>query len=94
LKGLDFLLDIKAGGFVLHHQYAQCDPLPQHGHTEEGLVDLFARLRLVREGRMGLGMGEIERFRPLGNQANKTLAGTHRGLMDRFARQTFGGIEF
>ena len=43
---------------------------------------------------MGLGMCEIERFCPQGDQADQTLARPHRGFMDSFARKTLGGIEF
>ena len=94
LQSLDFLLDILARGFVLHDQNAKRHTLPQNGHAEEGLIDFFARFRLVGEGRMGLSMGEIERFGPLGDQTDQTLARPHRGFMHGLGGQTLCGIEF
>ena len=54
LQRLDFLLGIGAPGAVLHHQHAERVAGAQHRHAEEGVVDLFAGLRPVGEGRMRL----------------------------------------
>ena len=58
---LDLVLAIVALGAVLHDQHAERAAGAQHRHAEEGIVDLFARLRQVGEGRMRLGVRKIER---------------------------------
>ena len=42
---------------------------------------------------MGLRVGERQRFRLFGDQADQALARCHGGEMDRFAVQALGGVE-
>ena len=49
---LDLVLAIMPLGAVLHDQDAERAAGAQHGNAEEGIVDFFAGLRQVGEGRM------------------------------------------
>jgi hypothetical protein len=75
----------------LHHQDAERRAATQHRHAEEGLIDFFARLRLVGKGRVGLSVRERKRLGCRGDEADETFLGAHRGHMHRFALQSFGG---
>ena len=64
LERLDLLLRIGAPRPVLHHQHAERVAGAQDRDAEEGVVDLFAGLRPVGEGGMGLGVGQVDGVRP------------------------------
>ena len=66
LQRLDFLVAILTLGAVLHRQHAEHVAAAQDRHAEERVIDLLAGLRPVGEGRMVLGVGEIERLGLLG----------------------------
>ncbi len=90
LERLDLFLRIGAPGAVLHHQHADRRAAAQDRHAEERLIDLFARLGLVREGRMMLGVGQRERLGARGDEADEALARLHRRQVDGFTVQAFG----
>ena len=93
LQRLDLFLGIGAPRPVLHHEDAERIAAAQDRHAQEGLIDFLAGLGPVREGRMGLRVGERERLRLFGDQADEALARRHGGEMDRLAVQAFGGVE-
>ena len=80
-------------GAVLHDEDAERVAGAQHGHAEEGLVDLLARLRLVGEGGVRLRVGQVERLGLLGDEADQALARLHGGEVDGVAVQALGGVE-
>ena len=57
LERLDLLLGINPVGPVLNDEDAERIAGPQEGDAQEGVVNLFAGLRPVREGGVGLGVG-------------------------------------
>ena len=59
--------------------------------TPRKAVDLFARLRLVGEGRVALGVGEGEGLRGRGDEADEAFARAHDGQVDGFPVQALGG---
>ena len=71
LQRLDLLFGVGAVGAVLHDEHAERAPGAQHRHAEEGVVDLLARLRQVGEGRMRLRVGQVERPRLRGDEADQ-----------------------
>ena len=93
LQRLDFFLVIGAMGRVLDDQNAERAAGPEHRHAEERVVDLFARFRDVAEGRVALGVGQIERPGFLGDAADQALADAQRGVVDGLGLQTLGGVE-
>ena len=93
LQRLLFLLGIGAPRPVLHHQHAERVAGAQHRHAEEGVVDLFAGLRPVGEGRMALGFREVDRVGLAGDQADQALVRAQHGLVHRLLVQAFGGVK-
>ena len=91
LQRLDLFLRIGAPGAVLHDQHPDGRPAPQHRHAEEGLVDLFARLRLVGKGGMVLGVGHRQRLGARGDEADKAFARPHGRQVDGLAIEALGG---
>ena len=91
LQRLDLLVAILTLGAVLHREHADCVAAAQDRHAEEGVVDLLARLRPVGEGRMMLGVGELQRLGLLGDQADQTLARLQMRVVDGLAVEAFGG---
>ena len=71
LQRLDLLLGVGAVRAVLHDEHAERAPGAQHRHAEEGVVDLLARLRQVGEGRVRLRVGQVERPRLRGDEADQ-----------------------
>lgn len=94
LKRLDFLLGIDAANLVLDDEHAERVAAAQDRYAEEGVVDFFARLRLVGEGRMLLRLGERQRLGALGDEADEAFARVHGGLMHGLAIEAFGGVKF
>ena len=93
LQRLDLFLRIGAVGPVLDDEHAERVAAAQDRHAEEAVIDLLARLRLVREGRMRLRVGEGERLGGAGDQADEAVAGRQGREVDGFAVQAFGGVE-
>ncbi len=93
LERFDLLLGIGAPRAVLHHQHAQRVAGPQDRHAQEGVVDLFAGLRPIGEGRMGLGVGQVDGVRFAGDQADQAFVRAQHGLVDRLPVEAFGRVE-
>ena len=93
LQRLDLLLRIGAVGAVLHDQHAERTPGAQHRHAQEGMVDLLARLRQVGEGRVRLRVGEVERPRLRGDEADEAAASHQRGAVHGARLQALRGEE-
>ena len=91
---LDLVVAVVALGAVLHDQHAERAAGPQHRHAEEGIVDLFAGLRQVGEGRVLLRVGKVERPRAGRDRADQALPELELGKVDGARVQTFGGVEF
>ncbi len=91
LQGLDLFLVILTGGAVLHREHAINLPAAHDRHAEEGSVRVFARLRPVGEARMFGGVGQVDRFGAVGDEADQALAPAHARVVDGFAVQAFGG---
>ena len=73
LQRLDLLLGVGAARAVLHDQHAERVAGAQDRHAEEGVVDLFAGLRPVGEGRMRLRVRQVERVGLARDQADQAL---------------------
>ena len=93
LQRLLFLLGIGAPRPVLHHQHAERVAGAQHRHAEEGVVDLFAGLRPVGEGRVVLGLREVDRVGLAGDQADQAFVRAQHGLVDGLLVEAFGGVQ-
>ncbi len=94
LQRLHFLFGIGALGTVLHHEHAERVAGAQDRHARERGIDLFARFRLVGEGRMILGIGQSQRLGLACDQADKALIRPHRGEMDSLAIEALCRVEF
>ena len=90
-ENLDLFFRIGALDAVLHDQHAQRIAAAQDRHAKEGIVDLFARLRPVGEGGVGLRVVQRQRLGGFCDQADKALARAHGGLVDGLALQALGG---
>ncbi len=90
-EGLDLLVGVAAFDLVLDRQHTDGPALAHHRHAQERMVDLFARLGLVGKVRVLLGVGEVDRLAPVGDEADEALALLHAQGMDRFLAQTLGG---
>ena len=94
LQRLDFLFDIGAVRAVLHHQHAERVARAENRHAEERVIDFFAGLRPVRERRMALRVGQVQRVGFAGDEADEAFVGLQHRLVHGLAVQTFGGVEF
>ena len=94
LQGLYFLLGIAAPHLVLNDENADGIAAAQDRDAQEGVVDLFARLRPVGEGRVLMRLGKRQGFGALGDQADEAFAGLHGGEMHRLAVEALRGVEF
>ncbi len=94
LQRLDLFLDIGAVGAVLHHQHAEGVAGAQDRHAEERVVDFFAGFRAIGEGRVRLGVRQVQRRRLRGDEADEALMRGQDRLVDSVPVQTFGGVEF
>ena len=92
LQRLLFLLGVGAPRPVLHHHHAERVAGAQDRHAEEGVIGLFAGFRPVGEGRMGLGVGQVDGVGLGRHQADQALFGVEHGLVDRLPVQTLGGV--
>ena len=68
-------------------------PALSTGTPRKERVDLLAGLRQVGEGRMLLRVRQVERAGRCGDGADEALAEPQLRQVDRFAVQTFGGVE-
>ncbi len=93
LQRLLFLLGIGAPRPVLHHQHAERIAGAQDRHAEERVVDLFAGLRPVGEGRVRLRFREVDRVGFAGDQADQAFVGAQHGLVHGFRLEAFGGVK-
>ena len=93
LQRLDLFLDIGALGAVLHHEHAERVAGAQDRHAEEGVVDFFAGLRAVGEGRVALRVVQIERRGFAGDEADQALMRAQHGAVHGVAVEAFGGVE-
>ena len=93
LQRFDFFFRISAPGAVLHDQNAERIAGAQDRHAEERMVDLFAGFRPVREGRMGLGVRQIDCGRLARHQADQAFVGSHHRVVHGVAVEAFGSIE-
>ena len=94
LERLDLLVGVDAPRAVLDDEHAERVAAAQDRHAQEGMVDFFARLRLVGEGRVGLGVGERERLGGCGDEADEALGRAHGSEVHRLSVQALGGVEF
>ncbi len=94
LQRLDLFLDVSALGAVLHDKHAERVAGAQDRHAEERMVDFFAGFRAERERRMALCVGQIERRRLAGDEADEAFMRAQHRSMDGVAVQAFGGVEF
>ena len=93
LQRLLFLLGVGATRPVLHHQHAERVAGAQDRNAEEGVVDLFAGLRAIREGRMVLGFRQVDRVGLARDQADQAFVRAQHGLVHRLLVQAFGGVK-
>ncbi len=93
LEDLDLLLGIKPSRSVLHHEHAQGVAAAQDGHAAERLVDLLARLRLVGEGRVRLGVGKRQGLGIRRDGADDALTEPHGRKVDGFPVQPLRRVE-
>ncbi len=90
---LFFLLVVVARGAVLHREHAE-HPFAAHDrHGEERMERIFAGFRPVGETRMLGRVGEIQRRRRAGDQADKALALLQPRAVNRLAVQALGREE-
>ena len=94
LQRLFLVLRIGARRAVLHHQHAERVAGAQDRDAEEGVVDFFAGLGAEREGRMVLGVREIERLRLARDQADEAFILAEHSDVHRLKVQAFGCVQF
>ena len=94
LQRLLFLLGVGATRPVLHHQHAERIAGAQDRHAQEGMVNLFAGLLAVREGRMVLGFRQVDRIGFARDQADQAFVRTQYGLVHGLLVEAFGGVQF
>ena len=80
-------------GAILDDEDAEGAAGPEDRHAEEGVERLLAGLRLVGEGRVRLGVGEVEEAGFLGDQADEAFANAHDGVVHRVGVEADGGVE-
>jgi hypothetical protein len=93
LERLDLVLAIGAVRLVLDDENAQRAAGAQDRHAEEGVENLFARLRQVFEGGVLLRLGEVQRPGRRGDGADEALAEAQGGVVHRIGIKADGGIE-
>ena len=94
LQDLDLVVVVLARLAILHHQHAEHAARTQDRHAHQRVIDLFAGLGPISEIGMGLGVGQRQRPRRGGDDADETFADPQPRAMDGFGPQTFGGEEF
>ncbi len=90
----DLFVGVMAAALVLDHQNADDTAAAHDRHTDQRVVDFFARFRPVGEHRMGLRVGQRQRPRMGGDVADQTFADAQTRLVHGFGQQTFGGEKF
>jgi len=93
LQRLLFLFGIGAARPVLHHQHAERVAGPQDRHAQERVVGLFAGLRPVGEGRMAVGLRQVDRVGLARDQADQALVLAQHGKVDRLVLEAFRGVQ-
>jgi hypothetical protein len=93
LEDLFLLLGVAPVGAVLDHEHAERAPRPEDRNPEEGVVDLLAGLREIREGGVGLGVRQVQRRGFGRDQADQALPDPEGDAMDRLALEALGGVE-
>ena len=89
----DLVVAIGAARLVLHDENAERAAGAQDRHAKEGMIDFFAGLRQVGEGRMRLRVGEVERPGAGGNGADEALPHLQLRQMHGALVQTLGGVK-
>ena len=87
------LLGIGAPRPVLHDQHAERVAGAQDRHAQERVVDFFAGLGPVREGRMRLRLREVDRVGFAGHQADQAFVGAEHGVVHGLRIQALGGVQ-
>jgi len=77
----------------LNDKHAQRAPCPQDRHAEKRVERLFSGFREIGKARVSAGIRQVQRPGLGSDQANKALADTQRGIVDRLPVQAFGRIE-
>ncbi len=93
LQRLFFFLRIGAPRPVLHHQHAERVAGPQDRHAQERVIVFLAGLRPVGEGRVVLGLREVDRVRLAGDEADEALVLAQHGLVHRLLLEALGGVK-
>ncbi len=91
LQDLDLLLRIGSRDRVLHGEHADGASAADHGHPEEGLIDLFAGFRAIGIGGVIFGVRQVHVLAAARHEADETLAGLHMRGVNRFLAKAFGG---
>ena len=94
LQRFFLVLRIRARGAVLHHQHAERIAGAQDRDAEERVVDFFAGLRAEREGRMVLGVGQVERLRLARHQADEAFVLAQHRDVHGFGFEAFRSVQF
>ena len=92
LQGFFLFFGVGPPRAVLHHQHAKRIARAQDRNAEERMVDFFAGLRAIGEGRVRLRIRQVHRVGFAGDQANQAFVGLKDGLVDGFALEAFGGV--
>ena len=90
LHRLDLVLGVMAQRAVLHDENAQHPAAAQHGHADERVKNLLARLGAVGEIGMGLRIGERQGPRRRGDDADETFADAQPRAVHGFRAQALG----
>ena len=93
LQRLFLVLRVGALRAVLHHQHAERVAGAQDRDAEERVIDFFAGLGAEREGRMMLRVGQVERLRVAGDQADEALVLAQHGDVHRLGVEALGGVQ-
>ena len=90
LKRFFFLFRIGALVPVLDHQHPADPAAANNGDSHQRREHLFAGLRAIAEIRVGLGVGQVQRFGSQGDRADQPLTELQTCDMDRFRIQSLG----
>ena len=89
-----FLAFVKTAPFgLLNDQHAQHIALVNDGHTQEGVERLFAETFQQLEAGVALCVLEVDRFFPLGDEADQALTRRQAGLAHLQWVQAFRGAK-
>ncbi len=93
LQRLDLVFVVVAQRAVLHDEHAEHAARAQDRHAHQRVIDLFAGFRPIGVIGMRLRVGQSERPRRGGDDADEAFADAQPGAMHGFGTQTFGGEE-